>query len=1137
MKVRTGLDFQGNEIKLATAERVGSLPEDNLFAGRMVVVLSEETVDDETINVGKYYYYNGKAWIPIEQQDIPDIPEINTFPGYAYYDPEDDNTKQITKWSEPDTTPGATDTKATDEHEHKDDFVTASEVANTLKNLRRFEDPTISNEEEHHGFPYYDANGQLQSFDATQKYNELQTVAPTGRPMVPKIATGGNINQHPYLVDTEYYHLTPSTVWSDVIPTSGCVIANIKNMASYILGIEDTDLGIGIFTTDSDGATQWTPITLPEDVTEAVVTVTETGLKTNKELVKTIDKNSTHNQIPTAKAVQAKIQKEITDDVDEENAVSGKGVKTYVDDKIEAIQASMSGDVGDGGDIPILSFNNESALPYSITNNDITPDTEVNPGQTGFQDNLFGGYTLTGPAMTYRNKVFNRIKLFIIRPGMVRVGIVRGTGKDCKDRIARGCFKASPRYDDIDDYPLTLLDDEEAQDTTCDGNSHTALKKWLVVKFCAYTGVQVFDFPDEIITSPHEYIYIECRSGVIGYMKNNTGTAIESNYGTVPNGTCHTGVAMNTNWVTWSDLQSGKYFLSKDMLCESAAFSHGMAGGTLQGSTAVQGFISDVWTCPDQNEYVNNNFMGILNIGIYKRGTTSDLTLNPLSEESWIPWSNAELVYKNRIVCGYGPKWEDQQKLAKTGLPIYAFEIILKTPGDLSMFLFSSNDPATCKILKHWTFRLRAIGKQFVHLPEDIILQEGQWIGFGGCTEAISVLAPDADTCFEEGTETLKAGYYDFAIPVYNQARANTFDNWVCFGDNALSGRHQNEGYYSSAIEDFSTHGFDYWTGVKYVPTTDAMRGYIDFSGAELKSDDGMNANINICLHTRTSKISKLEDLWCSVTGDSITTYRNVIPKKDDFVTNINEAGDYAICYPDAGSGQVNSMDNTWWGTLIKQTRMRFLINEAWSGSRVAGTESTTSSTACASSIRTSKLYNAIPTYQPNVNQKLGSPMAYPDIIFTMIGTNDLAGNTAAGAYSNTNVTSMDTILGAYETMVYRHKIKYPYAKRIYFIIPRGSNSFPYQNSNGFSISQFADAAEYICKAFGSYFVPLSYFAPLDSTYLDSSNCIWIPNGNWYRVPGKGSGNQNGYCDFLHPGPVGNQIIANGLQRFCENIL
>lgn len=926
MKVRTGLDFQGNEIKLATAERVGSLPTTNLFAGRMVVVITPG--ENSNPDTGKYYYYNGESWIPIEEPNI----------------------------------------------------------------------------------------------------------------------------------------------------------------------------------------------------------------------VTTIDKTSTNSQIPTAKAVQDKIQKEMTDDVDEISTVSGKGVKDYVDKITDSIIANMSNDVSDGGDVPILQFNNECSIYYSLTNPNIAPDTQTNPETTGYQDNLPGGYVLTGPAITYRNKVFNRIKVFVMRPGMVRIGIIRGTGSDCKDRIARGCFKKDTRYDDYDDYPLSLLDDDNATDSTCDGQSHTMLKKWLVTKFCAYTGVQVFDFPDEIITSPHEYIFVECRSGTIGYMKNNTGAAIETNYGTVPNGTCHTGISMNDSYVTWSDLQSGKYFLSRDMLCDSACFSHGIAT-TLNGSPA-QGFKTVSWNMVNGTEYVDNNYMGALNIGIYRRGSTSDRYFSPLAEEAYRKWDFETNPLSTMVCRGYAPGgYEAQQKLAKAKLPIYAFEVILAQPGDLSMFLFSSKDPATCKVLKHWTFRLRAIGKQFVHLPEDIVLNEGEWIGFGGCTEALTKNPPDADTCFETGTTTLKSGYFDFAIPVYRPDASKTFDNWNCFGDNALTGRHQNEGDYSSAIEEF-TSGFCYWSGVKYSPTTETERGHLDFTNATFHDTTTYaeygNTNLCICLHTRSGKISKLEDLWCSVTGDSITTYRNVIPHKDDFVSKNNTIGDYAICYPDAGSGLVNSQDNTWWGTLIKQTRMRFLINEAWSGSKVSGTDSDTASTACASLIRTSKLHNTITTYAVNTNNKLGSPYAYPDIIFCMIGTNDIAGNVATGAYSNNDVTSMDTILGAFETMVYRHKINYPHTKRIYFIIPRGTNSYPYQNSNAFSISQFADSAEYICKAFGSYFVPLSYFGSLDSGYsgFSANQCIWIPNGNWYRCPGGFEGGiPRDNCDHLHPAPVGNQIIANGLQRFCENIL
>ena len=70
MKINTCLDFQGNEIKLATPEKVSALPESNLFVGRVCILISEKEVDETTISVGSIYYYNGEQWSNIEGESL-----------------------------------------------------------------------------------------------------------------------------------------------------------------------------------------------------------------------------------------------------------------------------------------------------------------------------------------------------------------------------------------------------------------------------------------------------------------------------------------------------------------------------------------------------------------------------------------------------------------------------------------------------------------------------------------------------------------------------------------------------------------------------------------------------------------------------------------------------------------------------------------------------------------------------------------------------------------------------------------------------------------------------------------------------------------------------------------------------------
>ena len=62
MQIKTSLDFQGNEIKLATPEKVNTLPDSNLFIGRTCILISD--------NVGSIYYYNGEQWCNIEGESL-----------------------------------------------------------------------------------------------------------------------------------------------------------------------------------------------------------------------------------------------------------------------------------------------------------------------------------------------------------------------------------------------------------------------------------------------------------------------------------------------------------------------------------------------------------------------------------------------------------------------------------------------------------------------------------------------------------------------------------------------------------------------------------------------------------------------------------------------------------------------------------------------------------------------------------------------------------------------------------------------------------------------------------------------------------------------------------------------------------
>lgn len=780
-------------------------------------------------------------------------------------------------------------------------------------------------------------------------------------------------------------------------------------------------------------------------------------------------------------------------------------MKAEIDDKLNNQATSNSADQGDKAILPLML---NVSTPYTMRN--------VSTTANDFKDEYLAGYVFSGSQTGYLNRTFNKLKLMVATPGWVRIGIVRGTGTKEYDGVARGVFKGSPTYNHADVYPTSLV--HGADDTTADGTSHTTLKKWLVCQWVATPGLHEWSIPDEIITSPMEYLFIECRMGVSGWVMNRTSSAITQGDLTIPANTVVNGATWPTSFLTKTYFGNGSYAVSNNMLDASCRPTYSSGEGS-------KGMVYVSWSSVDHAQTADNtpsHFANVswLNIGVYKVGDGGTTYLDPVVENCVS--RSALKTNINDCIAGYGPSYEQQQILAEKGMEIYALELIVETPGDFSFFVFSSNDPATAKIIKHFTLRTRAIGKQTIHLPEPVVLLPGQWCGVSGITEAVSVNRPTAATV-ATGT-TLKKGYTDTCKFAYSIPKVS---NWTQFGDDADA--HKTLIPFSSATGTWSTNRFNYWTNVKYVPGTTDGTGTFDFTGATLNDVAGY---LNIALVCRTGTRSKLEDLAYSVTGDSISTYAGQISQTTDFGVTTNAAGNNAIYYPNSGSGMTISIDTTWWGVLGKQCRMRLIKNDAWSGSRVTGTDSATSSSACASTIRTSMLRSNLAPSTPNTGTGLGTNYGVPDVIFCMIGTNDLSGNVAVGAYSNTEPADINTIIGAFEKMVGRHKKNYPGAKLVYFTIPRGSQQpYPYTNANGFSISQMADAFEYVAKNLGAYFIPLNYFSQLASPN-PVGRTVWTPNGG--SVTPRQSNYANFTVDHLHPNAIGHQIIADGIQRYCE---
>ena len=924
---------------------------------------------------------------------------------------------------------------------------------------------------------------------------------------VPKVAdlpTGVENGDFYWVVDDALFKIWNGTTWDTITlakDTNGDMAETVTSSLSYIKNKKAEYI---TYTPDSDGITATN--------VQAAIEALDDNQQKKQDKVPTAKENNLASWDKKGNTKDSGLSKTTTiaplDTSSDNKLPTEKAIakmKAEIDDKLNSQATSNSADQGDKAILPLML---NVSVPYTMRN--------VSTTANDFKDEYLAGYVFSGSQTGYLNRTFNKLKLMVVTPGWVRIGIVRGTGTKEYDGVARGVFKGSPTYNHADVYPTSLV--HGADDTTADGTSHTTLKKWLVCQWVATPGLHEWSIPDEIITSPMEYLFIECRRGVSGWVMNRTSSAITQGDLTIPANTVVNGATWPTSFLTKTYFGHGSYAVSNNMLDASCRPTYSSEAGS-------KGMVYVSWSSVDHAQTADNTpshsaNTSWLNIGVYKVGDGSTTYLDPIVENC----ISGSLLKTNINDCiaGYGPSYKQQQILAEKGMEIYALELIVETPGDLSFFVFSSNDPATAKIIKHFTLRTRAIGKQTIHLPEPVVLLPGQWCGVTGITEAVSVRTPIATTV-ATGT-TLKKGYTDTCKFAYNIPKVS---NWTQFGDDADA--HKTLVPFSSATGTWSTNHFNYWTNVKYVPGTTDGTGAFDFTGATFNDIAGY---LNIALVCRTGTRSKLEDLAYSVTGDSISTYAGQISQTTDFGVTTNAAGNNAIYYPNSGSGMTISIDTTWWGVLGKQCRMRLIKNDAWSGSRVTGTDSATSSSACASTIRTSMLRSNLAPSTPNTGTGLGTNYGVPDVIFCMIGTNDLSGNVAVGAYSNTEPTNIDTIIGAFEKMVGRHKKNYPGAKLVYFTIPRGSQQpYPYTNTNGFSISQMADAFEYVAKNLGAYFIPLNYFSQLASPN-PVGRTVWTPNGG--SVTPRQDNYANFTVDYLHPNAIGHQIIADGIQRYCE---
>lgn len=147
---------------------------------------------------------------------------------------------------------------------------------------------------------------------------------------------------------------------------------------------------------------------------------------------------------------------------------------------------------------------------------------------------------------------------------------------------------------------------------------------------------------------------------------------------------------------------------------------------------------------------------------------------------------------------------------------------------------------------------------------------------------------------------------------------------------------------------------------------------------------------------------TKYKDKLFSIMGDSISTFEGVTPKG------------YNVFYTKSRKLEsgIITIDDTWWGRVIKAIGGGILVNNSWSGSLVCKHPQCEIESYGASDARTSAL---------------GENGKTPDVIMVYIGTNDWGYNMPIDSQSGKEDLSIFRV--AYNTMLRKIKKNYPKAE------------------------------------------------------------------------------------------------------------
>ena len=684
------------------------------------------------------------------------------------------------------------------------------------------------------------------------------------------------------------------------------------------------------------------------------------------------------------------------------------------------------------GDMPVVGFDRLADSIAVRTNRGLVSTTET---EATYDEDYVGGYVFAGAndILVKDKEMFNKIKVLVHIPGVLRIGIVN-------DKI----YEANPRY------------------STC-------LVKWLVADFVAFTGLKEYDIDDTVLEEGQS-IFLECRVGVSSWYLN-TGEATQVGAITYPANSCTTGLNVFDKLDTTTN---NALFKSQKVNSSSCLTSFGSSmysiGGKIRGNFKERAYNNGATS--SKETYENTEYFGGLNIGLYRRTKYSDTRFCKCVE-------NCDSVSIVGNGTSYTKLFASLGQEALEGKSVYAFKLDVNTIGNITIYHMKGTTKDTVEIIDKYTHYVRAKGLQTIHLPFDIKLGKGEYIGFGGI---------HCKSTSDNVVQCECKWHYKYNTKV---SWMNTYDT-------------RSTGFYNMSV-DLATY-------------------------PERFTEFGVNTSyLNIELICRGEKRSPLEDKYISFTGDSITTFAGFCTTKTGYPEG-NPAGDNAVYYPASGK-VINNIDATWWGILARDNRMKILRNDAWSGSRVSSSEGSTDTKCLCGANRRYYLRNG---YDFATNSSY--PFGRPEIIVSMIGTNDLSGGVELGQEMFKGVTGAEeeykTILSAFSLFCRRIHDQEGRGgvKIVHFLIPRGSD-YGYANANGVTIADLSLHFERIAKAWGQYFIPLSYFNGIKPNAPKRWSC---PTGSLFKNT---SGIEFPSADGLHPNAMGMEVIADGVHRFLCNIL